>query len=106
MAENISHKEFLLNFKNKLEIDTSGSTDLDQIASAKFEPLAAGITTITPAAADTTDASAYYDSEGFTDSTVTVKTSHMHVLAIVYLEMLRKIISLLSFYRLAMNYAR
>ncbi len=48
MAEN--SKEFLLNFKNKLEIDTSGSTDLDKIASAKFAPLAAGITTITPAA--------------------------------------------------------
>ncbi|MFR0958504.1 MAG: capsid protein, partial [Enterococcus sp.] len=40
MAEN--SKEFLLNFKNKLEIDTSGSKDLDQIASARFEPLAAG----------------------------------------------------------------
>lgn len=73
MVENISHKEFLLNFKNKLEIDTSGSTDLDKIASAKFAPLAAGITTITPAAADTTDAAAYYDNEGFTDSTVTGK---------------------------------
>lgn len=71
MAEN--SKEFLLNFKNKLEIDTSGSTDLDQIASAKFAPLAAGITTITPAAADTTDASHYYDGEGFADSTVTGK---------------------------------
>lgn len=71
MAEN--NKEFLLNFKNKLGIDTAGNTDITDAASASFALLAAGITTITPAAADTTDASAYYDGEGFTDSTVTGK---------------------------------
>ncbi|MDT2639544.1 capsid protein [Enterococcus dongliensis] len=71
MAEN--NKEFLLNFKNKLEIDTAGNTDIADVASASFALLAAGITTITPAAADTTDASPYYDGEGFTDSTVTGK---------------------------------
>lgn len=71
MAEN--SKEFLLNFKNKLEIDTAGNTDITDVASASFALLAAGITTITPAAADTTDASPYYDGEGFTDSTVTGK---------------------------------
>lgn len=71
MAEN--NKEFLLNFKNKLEIDTAGNTDIANVASASFALLAAGITTITPAAADTTDASPYYDGEGFTDSTVTGK---------------------------------
>lgn len=71
MAEN--NKEFLLNFKNKLEIDTAGNTDIADVASASFAVLGAGITTITPAAADTTDASAYYDGEGFTDSTVTGK---------------------------------
>ncbi|WP_407856376.1 phage tail tube protein [Enterococcus hailinensis] len=71
MAEN--NKEFLLNIKNKLEIDTAGNTDITGIASASFAVLAAGITTITPAAADTTDTSAYYDGEGFTDSTVTGK---------------------------------
>lgn len=66
-------KEFLLNFKNKVEIDVSGKTDLAEIANADFALLAAGITTITPAAADTTDASPYYDGEGFTESTVTGK---------------------------------
>lgn len=71
MAEN--NKEFLLNFKNKLEIDTAGNTNIADVASASFAVLGAGITTITPAAADTTDASAYYDGEGFTDSTVTGK---------------------------------
>ncbi|WP_353802271.1 phage tail tube protein [Enterococcus avium] len=71
MAEN--NKEFLLNFKNKLEIDTAGNIDIANVASASFAVLGAGITTITPAAADTIDASAYYDSEGFTDSTVTGK---------------------------------
>lgn len=71
MAEN--NKEFLLNFKNKLEIDTAGNTDITDAASASFALLAAGITTITPAAADTIDASPYYDGEGFTDSTVTGK---------------------------------
>lgn len=74
-----------------MEIDTSGSKDLDQIASAKFAPLAAGITTITPAAADTTDASPYYDGEGFTDSTVTGKISRSKLRDTVYLEIQLKI---------------
>lgn len=68
-----THKEFLLNFKNKVEIDVLGHTSLDEIQQANFAVLAAGISTITPAAADTTDATAYYDGEGFTDSSVTGK---------------------------------
>lgn len=68
-----THKEFLLNFKNKVEIDVLGHTSLDEIEQANFAVLAAGISTITPAAADTTDATAYYDGEGFTDSSVTGK---------------------------------
>lgn len=68
-----THKEFLLNFNNKVEIDVLGHTSLDDIEKANFAVLAAGISTITPAAADTTDATAYYDGEGFTDSSVTGK---------------------------------
>jgi hypothetical protein len=68
-----AHREYLLNFKNKIEIDISGNTSLANSEQAEFVPLAAGISTITPAAADTTDATAYYDGEGFTDSTVTGK---------------------------------
>lgn len=68
-----THKEFLLNFKNKVEIDISGHTSLEDVEQAEFALLASGISTITPAAADTTDATAYYDGGGFTDSSVTGK---------------------------------
>ena len=51
----------------------AGNKSLDAIESADFALLAAGISTITPAAADTTDATPYYDGEGFTESEVTGK---------------------------------
>ena len=72
-ADPAPSKEFLLNFKNKVEIDVAGNKSLDAIESADFALLAAGISTITPAAADTTDATPYYDGEGFTESEVTGK---------------------------------
>lgn len=68
-----SGKQFLLNFKNKMEIDTASNTSLDDISKATWATLDAGISTITPAAADTTDSTAYYDGEGFTDPLVTGK---------------------------------
>lgn len=67
------HREYLLNFKNKLEIDVTGNSDLENAEDENMEVLAAGINSITPAAADTTDATAYWDGEGFTDSEVTGK---------------------------------
>ena len=73
MADTVAHREYLLNFKNKLEIDTGGGKTLADVENATWAPLAAGINTITPAAADTTDATAYWDGEGFTDSDVTGK---------------------------------
>lgn len=66
-------KEFLLNFKNTMEIDTAGNTTLDDVDKAAWAPLKAGISTITPAAADTTDNTAYFDGEGFTDPLTTGK---------------------------------
>nr|DAU65001.1 MAG TPA: tail tube protein [Caudoviricetes sp.] len=72
-ADPAPSKEFLLNFKNKVEIDVAGNKSLDAIESADFALLAAGISNITPAAADTTDATPYYDGEGFTESEVTGK---------------------------------
>lgn len=67
------HREYLLNFKNKLEIDVSGNADIEEAEDENMEVLAAGISTITPAAADTTDSTAYWDGEGFTDNEVTGK---------------------------------
>ncbi|MFA9354504.1 phage tail tube protein [Pediococcus pentosaceus] len=65
---------FELNFKNTLEIDINGGTDLDSDkANASWAKLSRGISTITPAAADTTDATPYWDGEGFTDTEVTGK---------------------------------
>lgn len=67
------HREYLLNLKNKLEIDVSGNSDLEEVEDDNMEVLAAGINSITPAAADTTDETAYWDGEGFTESEVTGK---------------------------------
>jgi hypothetical protein len=65
---------FDLNVKNKLEIDINGGTDLEtDKTDASWALLAHGISTITPSAADTTDATPYYDGEGFTDTEVTGK---------------------------------
>lgn len=68
-----THREYLLNFKNKLEIDVSGNAEIDEVEDNNMAELAAGINTITPAAADTTDSTAYWDGEGFTDNEVTGK---------------------------------
>ncbi|TLQ02281.1 phage tail tube protein [Pediococcus pentosaceus] len=66
--------QFNLNFKNKLEIDINGGTDLEEDkAKASWASLSKGINTITPAAADTTDATPYWDGDGFTDTDVTGK---------------------------------
>lgn len=67
------HREYLLNFKNKLEIDISGNSDLEEVEDDNMKVLAAGINSITPVAADTTDETAYWDGEGFTESEVTGK---------------------------------
>ncbi|WP_051662230.1 capsid protein [Pediococcus pentosaceus CGMCC 7049] len=65
---------FDLNFKNLLEIDINGGTDLDSDKEkANWAKLLRGINTITPSAADTTDATPYWDGEGFTDTEVTGK---------------------------------
>lgn len=65
--------EFNLNYKNKLEIDTTGSNSLDDIDSASWAPIAAGIQTITPSAAETADTTPYWTGEGFSDHDVTGK---------------------------------
>lgn len=65
---------FDLNFKNSLEIDINGGTDLDNDkANANWAKLSRGISTITPSAADKTDATPYWDGEGFSDTEVTGK---------------------------------
>lgn len=65
---------FDLNFKNLLEIDINGGTDLtSDKENANWAKLLRGINTITPSAADTTDATPYWDGEGFTDTEVTGK---------------------------------
>lgn len=69
----MANTEYLLNFKNKLEIDVSGNSSLEEVEDTNMEVLAAGISEITPAADDTTDATPYWDGEGFTDTEVTGK---------------------------------
>ncbi|GER73438.1 phage tail tube protein [Weizmannia acidilactici] len=64
---------FNLNYKNKFEIDTKGNLDPNQIDGATFEPLAAGISSVTPSPGDTTDNTAYYDGDGFANTDVTGK---------------------------------
>lgn len=66
-------KKFNENYQNKLEIDISGSTTLDDVSKATWAPLAAGIQTITPAASETADTTPYYDGGGFSDVDVTGK---------------------------------
>lgn len=61
---------FIMNHKNKYELDVSGTSD---IASAKWAAIAKGITTATPAPGDVIDATPYYDGEGFTENDVTGK---------------------------------
>lgn len=65
--------EFNLNYKNKLEIDTTGNTSLDDIDSATWAPVAVGIQTITPSASETADTTPYWTGEGFSDHDVTGK---------------------------------
>lgn len=69
----MANTEYLLNFKNKLEIDVSGKSSLADVEDTDMEVLAAGISEITPASDDTTDATPYWDGEGFTDTEVTGK---------------------------------
>ncbi len=69
----MANTEYLLNFKNKLEIDVSENSSLADVEDDNMEVLAAGISEITPAADDTTDATPYWDGEGFTDTEVTGK---------------------------------
>lgn len=69
----MANTEYLLNFKNKLEIDVSGNSSLADVDDNDMKVLAAGISEITPAADDTTDATPYWDGEGFTDTEVTGK---------------------------------
>lgn len=65
--------KFTMNYKNVFEIDTAGGQDPTNTAAAKFAPLAAGISGVTPAANETDDNTAYYDGAGFTDTDVTGK---------------------------------
>lgn len=69
----MANTEFNLNYKNKLEIDTTGNTSLDDIEKATFATVAAGIQTITPSASETADTTPYWTGEGFSDHDVTGK---------------------------------
>lgn len=69
----MSKQQFLLNHKNKLEIDVAGNTSLEDVEKANWKPLKAGISTITPASSETSDNTPYYDGEGFSDTDVTGK---------------------------------
>lgn len=64
---------FNLNYKNKFEIDTKGNLDPNSTTGAEFVPIAAGISTVTPAPGDTTDNTAYYNGGGFASTDVTGK---------------------------------
>lgn len=66
-------KTFNENYQNKLEIDTTGNTTLDDVTKATWATLAAGIQTITPSASETADTTPYYSGEGFSDHDVTGK---------------------------------
>lgn len=65
---------FLMNVKNKFEIDIAGNQDpTGDLTKADWARLAAGISGVTPAANETDDNTAYYDGDGFTDTDVTGK---------------------------------
>lgn len=66
-------EKFLMNFKNTLEIDTKGGQELADAESATWAFLSAGITTMTPSAAETADTSAYWDGEGQSETDITGK---------------------------------
>ncbi|WP_078379159.1 phage tail tube protein [Sutcliffiella halmapala] len=57
---------FLMNYKNKYSIDTTGGSE-----SPVWAPLAAGINNVEPDFADETDDTAYFDGEGFSNEDVT-----------------------------------
>lgn len=65
---------FEQNYRNLLEIDTSGQTDLSKDTIATWKALSEGITTITPSANDKTDETPYWAGQGATETDVTGKT--------------------------------
>lgn len=65
--------KFLMNYVNKLSIDTKGGQELADKEAATWALVSAGITTITPSAAETADTSAYWDGEGQSETDVTGK---------------------------------
>lgn len=62
---------FELNYKNGIDIDVNGNTDIADIGKADFQPLATGINNITPANGATTTSDAYYDGGGNSQTDVT-----------------------------------
>lgn len=65
--------EFVLNYKNKYEIDTTGNTDPTDLTKATWATLAAGISQVTPSFNETADTTEYYDGEGFGSNDITGK---------------------------------
>lgn len=67
------------NFVNRIFVDTkpsvdeTGDVDLDDVTTGSWAWLAAGITSVTPSANETTTNDAYYDGGGFTETDVTGK---------------------------------
>lgn len=64
---------FEQNWKHLLALDLSNLKSTADHAKAKWATLGAGITTITPAAAETADTTPYWDGEGFASDDVTGK---------------------------------
>lgn len=61
------------NWQQLLDIDVLGHKSLDDVSKAKWAFLGAGINSITPAAAETADATPYWDGKGFVSDDVTGK---------------------------------
>jgi hypothetical protein len=64
--------DFVLNFRNQYEIDTTGGSETPEWA-----PLAAGISTVDPSFDDETDDTVYYDGQGFSSQDVTGITASL-----------------------------
>lgn len=61
------------NWQHLIDIDLLGHKTLDDLSKANWAFVGAGINTMTPAAAETADATAYWDGKGFVSDDVTGK---------------------------------
>lgn len=68
-----------LNVVNKLYLDTTDSTDLDDVTTGKWAWLALGISQITPSANETSQSDADYAGNGFGSTEVTSKRYQLAV---------------------------